>query len=119
MELVSLFETSPKVIEVGVGGTVFNRGESGAEMYGVLEGRVEIRLGDRTLETVDAGGFFGEMALIDASARSATAIAQTRCRLAVMNEERFLFIVQQTPFFALEVMRVFAARLRAMDRRLG
>ncbi len=118
MELSRVFESAPKIVEVGVGETIFARGDGSAEMYGVIEGVVEIRIDDKTLETVTAGAFFGEMALIDASARSASAVAQTRCRLAVLDEERFLFMVQQTPFFAVQVMRVLVARLRAMDRRL-
>jgi CRP-like cAMP-binding protein len=119
MNLVRLFENSPKIIEVGVGDLIFSRGEPGNEMFVVLEGTVEIRLGDRTLETIDAGGFFGEMSLIDTDARSATAVAQTKCRLAAIDEKRFLYMVQQTPFFALQVMRTLVARIRQMNRRLG
>ena len=58
------------------------------------------------------GGIFGELALIDSSPRSAAAVAHTDCRLAVIGERRFIFLVQQTPYFALEVMSVMAQRLR-------
>ncbi len=118
MDLVRLFERSPAILEVGVGDTVFSQGDRGKAMYVILEGTVEIRIGDKSLETVDAGGFFGEMALIDSDRRSATVVAQTNCRLAVVNEERFLSGVQQTPTFALQVMRILVRRLRQMDRRI-
>ncbi|HEU5100134.1 MAG TPA: Crp/Fnr family transcriptional regulator [Roseiflexaceae bacterium] len=62
------------------------------------------------------GGIVGEMALIDDRPRSATAVAATDCRLVPIDERRFTFLVQQTPMFALAVMRVMAERLR---RRLG
>jgi CRP-like cAMP-binding protein len=63
-------------------------------------------------------GFFGEMALIDGGTRSATAIAKTDCKLVPITEKQFLFMVQETPFFALRVMRTLTARLRRVDRRL-
>ena len=54
-------------------------------------------------------------ALVAGEKRSANARAATDCRIVEISEKRFLFLVQQTPFFALEVMRVLAARLRRHD----
>ena len=54
----------------------------------------------------------GELALIDRRPRSATAVAVTACVLAPIDEKQFQFMVQQTPFFALQVMRVLTERLR-------
>ena len=119
MDLTRLFEHASDVLQAPAGETIFAAGDAGnGRMYVVLEGTVEIRLGNRTLDTIEAGGFFGEMALIDESPRSASAIAQTRCRLAVVDEKQFLFMVQQTPFFSLHLMRILAERLRAVNRRL-
>jgi len=81
-------------------------------MFAIVEGTVEIVRGDAVRETLGAGEFFGEMSLIDKSPRSATARAKTDCRIVAIDEKRFGFMVQQTPFFALEVMRTLAARLR-------
>lgn len=64
------------------------------------------------VETLSAGGLFGEMALIDGSPRSATVRAKTLCELAPINEKNFLFLVHETPFFAIAVMRTLADRLR-------
>ncbi len=55
------------------------------------------------------------MALIDNSPRSATAIASTDVILIPISEKQFLFLVSETPFFALMVMRVLARRLRAAN----
>ena len=49
--------------------------------------------------------------------RVATATAQTACRVAEIPEKRFLFLVQQTPYFSLQIMRVMAERLRRMNER--
>jgi len=50
--------------------------------------------------------------------RTATAVAKTPCRLAVIPEKRFLFMVQTTPHFALLIMKVMADRLRRMNARV-
>ena len=58
------------------------------------------------------GGIMGELALIDSKPRSASAVAKTDCRLVPLDDKQFIFLVQQTPFFAIRVMRIMAERLR-------
>jgi CRP-like cAMP-binding protein len=65
------------------------------------------------IERVESGGVFGEMALIDGLPRSATAIAAADCRIAAIDEKRFLRLVEHTPRFALSIMQVITQRLRA------
>jgi CRP-like cAMP-binding protein len=120
MNLARLFENAADILAVDAGKPIFDRGDpGGGKMYVVLTGTVEIRLGDQVLESIEAGGFFGEMALIDDAPRSASAIAQAPSRLAVVDERQFLFMVEQTPFFSLHVMRVLVGRLRGLNRRLA
>lgn len=96
-----------------VAGTVmFREGEPGDVMYGVRTGEVALRVGDSEVEVARTGDFLGELALVDRGPRSARAIAKTDCELVRVDEKRFQFMVTQTPFFAPEVMRVMAARLR-------
>jgi CRP/FNR family transcriptional regulator, cyclic AMP receptor protein len=59
------------------------------------------------------------MALVDKSARSATATALEDCKLAVIDKRRFLFLVHETPTFALQVMASLAERLRATQSGTG
>ena len=94
------------------GDVIFADGDFGEHMFAVLEGDVEIRSGDRVLEMVAVGGVFGELALIDQAPRSATAIAMRDCRLAAVSRERFIALVQRTPYFALDIMKILADRLR-------
>ncbi len=96
---------------------IFRTWDMGAEMYVVLEGEVEITLDSKQLETLGPGEPFGVMALIDQAPRVATATAKTACKLAVIPEKRFLFLVQQRPEFALQIMKVMADRLRKMNER--
>jgi CRP-like cAMP-binding protein len=81
-------------------------------LYVVKKGDVDLVIRDQVVETVGEEGFFGELALIDRSPRSATAIAKTDCVLIKIDERQFLYLIQETPFFALIVMRTMAARLR-------
>jgi CRP/FNR family transcriptional regulator, cyclic AMP receptor protein len=97
------------------GEVIFNEGDAAQEMFVIQRGEVEIRLGNRVLETVLANNIFGEMALIDAAPRSATAVATGDVTVVPVGEKQFLFMVSQTPHFALSVMRVLARRLRAMN----
>lgn len=113
---IDLFRNEPAVT-FDAGAVIFREGEAADAMYAIQEGEVELRLGEVPLESLGAGAIFGEMALVDHFARSATAVARTRCQIVVVPERRFLLLVQQTPFFALQVMRVMAERLRRASRR--
>ncbi len=87
-------------------------------MYVVVEGAIDVRLAGTLLETVEPGGMIGEMALIEQLPRSATAIAKVDSKVSAVDRKRFLFLVQNHPFFALQVMEVLANRLRRMDDTL-
>ena len=112
---LNLFRNSDAAVSKPAGEVLFREGDAGDVMYVVVEGEVELRVGEHTVETLVPGGIFGELALIDSQPRSATAIARTSCRLVSIDQKRFTFLVQQTPFFALQVMRVLADRLRRMN----
>jgi CRP-like cAMP-binding protein len=98
---------------------VFKAGEPGETMYIITEGEVEIRGGSATLDTAGPGSIVGELALIDDEPRSATVVAKTDCRLVPVDRRRFEYMVQETPFFALAVMKVIADRLRRTDARVA
>ncbi len=84
----------------------------------IQSGEVEIRLGNRVLETLPQYSIFGEMALIDNAPRSATAIAASDAKLVPVSEKQFLFLISNTPYFALNVMRIMARCLRAANTAL-
>ena len=97
------------------GEPVFKRGEPADCMYVVAEGEVDLVIGNEHLETLRPSDIFGELALITSEPRSATARARTDCRVVEIPEGRFMYLVQETPNFALEVMRVLTRRLRRHD----
>lgn len=117
MPMTSLFDHSADAKPVAAGTTIFQTGDPRDGMYAVVEGQVDIFVNGKHVETVEKGGIFGEMALIDKENRTGTAVAKTDARIVTVDERRFLFLVQQTPNFALHVMRVLSDRLRRMDER--
>jgi CRP/FNR family transcriptional regulator, cyclic AMP receptor protein len=100
------------------GDVIFREGDPARELFIVQSGEIEIRLGNRVLETLPQYSIFGEMALIDTAPRSATAVAVTDVKLVSVSEKQFLFLISNTPYFALNVMRIMARRLRTANSAL-
>lgn len=113
MKVHGLFQNAQRTMTVPPGGVVFEEGDTGDEMYGIVRGDVELRVGDRVIATLGTDDVFGEMAVVDSSPRMATALARSETELAVIDRHRFLFLVQETPMFALSVMSAMANRFRA------
>jgi CRP-like cAMP-binding protein len=112
---VQIYQKPPSPQTVAAGEVIFVEGESGEVIYGILEGEVELWVKGKAVETIKTGDVFGEGALVhEEHKRASTAIAKTDCRLAFLDREHFLFAVQQTPLFALEVMRSYSDRLRRL-----
>jgi CRP/FNR family transcriptional regulator, cyclic AMP receptor protein len=94
--------------------------DPGDALYVVSAGQVKVVLigedGREVILSVLADGdFFGEMALIDDGPRSATVVAATDVTVVPISEKQFLFLVRETPFFALNVMRTLVRRLRVAN----
>jgi CRP/FNR family transcriptional regulator, cyclic AMP receptor protein len=115
MASLNIFRHEETLHTFAAGQTIFAEGESGEFMYAVIAGEVDIVLGGEVIETVGAGGIVGEMALIDQLPRSATVLARSNCKLAPVNARRFTYLVQETPYFALQVMQIMAERLRRQN----
>ncbi len=115
MPSVEVFKHDPKLERVEAGTTVFLQGDAADFMYVVVEGEIELRLPHVVLEVAGPGSVFGEMALVDASPRSGTAIARTTAQIVPIDRRRFLYLVENTPYFAIEVMRTLSRRLRVLD----
>lgn len=118
MQTLALFRNEADTKQARAGETIFVEGDEGRLMFVVLEGQVRLSVTGRTVEKVGKGGVFGEMALIDDAPRSATATAVTDCTLVPVTAPRFRSLVKESPDFALDIMRLMAARLRSMDKRL-
>ena len=106
--------------EYDVGNVIFEEGSTGRELYVVLGGKIDIVKDSgrtrTTIVTLGKGEFFGEMAVIDGSSRSATAIAAApKTKVMRINHARFVYLVSQQPAFALMIMDALSKRLRASN----
>lgn len=127
MNLIKSRKTSFEILEnadvparhVTAGEVIISEGADSKEMFIIGKGRVGIAVGGRTVEELGAGEIFGEMGLIDYESRSATATALEDRDLVPIDERLFVILVQDTPYFALDVMRPPVGRIRKMNRMLA
>jgi CRP/FNR family transcriptional regulator, cyclic AMP receptor protein len=115
---IGLFRHAKDVKVYEPGQTIFKLGEPPDLMYVVQEGEVEIVYEGNPVEVLGPGDMFGEMSLISDEPRSATAVAKTLRKLVPIDLKRFIFLVEETPYFAVQVMKVMASRIRRMLPRL-
>jgi CRP-like cAMP-binding protein len=100
---------------IASGGDIVVEGSVGTEMFLLRKGQAQVRVNGVAIQEIDAGGIFGEMALIDQSPRGATVTAVADCEVIPIDERLFIVLVQRSPYFGLEVMRTLVGRLRAMN----
>ena len=105
-------------LPLGAGDILFEKGDLGTTMFIVRSGRIEVFDDDVTLETIGPGGILGEMGVVDDEPRSAAARALTAAEVIVIDRPNFEALIHQSTAFAVQVMRVLARRLRAMNRRV-
>jgi len=107
------------VRKIAAGTQILAEGGIGGEMFLLRKGKVEIRVRGKAVEEIGPGGIFGEMALIDQSTRSASVFAVEDSEVIPVDERLFVILVQDAPYFALDVMRTLVERIRAMNERLA
>ena len=122
MSTKDLLYTNKKIV-FKEGEVIFKEDEEDCkEMYVIDSGRVNIvkKVGDTdiTLTTLDEGNFFGEMSLITGSKRSASAVAQTKCKLHTMDKETFEFNLTNDINFMRQIIETLAHRLEETDTNL-
>jgi CRP-like cAMP-binding protein len=111
----AVFVNAREQREVAAGDTIFAEGDSGREMFGLISGAVSLHKGEHTVRILEPGDTFGELSIVSDAARSLTAVATEPSVLAVIGERTFLFLVHETPMFAIQVMRSMADRIRELD----
>src|SRR5947209_4708702 len=110
-ETASALRALLEVEQRPAGGVLFQAGDAGDAMYLIEAGRVRIHIidadgDDVTLAELARGDFFGEMAIIDAKPRSASATVAEEARLAVLARDDFLDFVRRNPDVALKMLAV-------------
>jgi CRP/FNR family cyclic AMP-dependent transcriptional regulator len=138
LKRISLFEglNSPQLARVAAitaerqyqaGDRIFKEGEKGDDFFLILEGRVRISkmlagIGEEALAILDAGSYFGEMAMVDNTPRSADAIAHSSCSLGIIQCEALESLMFTDKDIAYTVLwtfvRTLAVRLRDTNEKI-
>ncbi len=119
MNPADLFAHEENPVVLAAGETLFQAGAAADGMFVVLEGSLNVVVGDKVVETSQRGAILGEMALVDNEPRGATVVAVTACKLAKVDQRRFQRLIQQNPFFATHVMTELVGRIRQMNKLLA
>ena len=116
LDTMHALASNGEVVKLGPGELIFSSGEAGDCMFGLLEGSVQLSWnGDQGHERINAGDVFGAGALVTSDHRRyGNATALTACKVLVMNREKFLFAVQESPMFAIELLGSIDQRLRQL-----
>ena len=115
IETIKILQNNSHIKSFRAGEIIFRQGTEGDIMYGIIDGEVEMLVDYKVVEIIRAGDVFGQGALLHSDhLRTSTAKAKTNCQIASLDQEHFLFAVQETPMFALEVMRSYSDRLRRL-----
>jgi CRP-like cAMP-binding protein len=102
-------------IDFGAGKTLTREGEPGREFFILLEGSAEVTRKGKVLTTRRDGEFFGEIALLCSTPRTATVITTEPTRALVVTDRDFRALVTRTPGIALKVLEAVGERLPADD----
>lgn len=119
MRTEGLFLNAPTRRTVSAGQAIYVEGDVGTHMYGIVSGAVELRKGSVVVASLGPNDVFGERALIDHLPRNLNAVAVVETTLAEIDQSLFLFLVHETPTFALGIMGALASRLRDFDELFG
>jgi CRP-like cAMP-binding protein len=106
--------------DASAGDLLCTEGAPGDEFFVVVEGTAEVSVGGDKVGDVEAGAFFGEMALIDGGERTATIRASTPMQLLVLNRDDFNTMLSNAmPHIAPKLMQVMGERIRGLAEHAG
>jgi len=118
MNKVDYFKNIKDFVTLNVGEVLFEQGDDGDKMYAVREGELDVFYDDVYVATIKAGQYLGEMAMVSERKRHAKVVAKTDCKLIEIDKRRFLYLVQETPTFAIQVMQDMVSSVERMNERI-
>ena len=98
-------------IDLREGKVMTQEGKAGREFFVLLEGNADVTKNGRRINRLSDGDFFGEIALISRSPRTATVTATTPVRALVITDRSFRRLLDETPKIQIKVMEALAERL--------
>jgi CRP/FNR family cyclic AMP-dependent transcriptional regulator len=128
LQSLSIFDETPVTIltdlaplmeqlEVAAGTDVFKEDETGESMYIIASGSIHIHRRSTTLAVLHQHQVFGELSLLDAEKRSATATAKVNCLLFKIDQEPFYQLIDARPEVARGFIKILCSRLRVLNEK--
>jgi CRP/FNR family transcriptional regulator, cyclic AMP receptor protein len=102
-------------LELPEGKQLIRQGERGREFFVLLDGAVDVSRDGATIDTMAAGDFFGEIALVSNVPRTATVTALSPIRLLVITDRDFRAFLEHSPDIQLKVLEALAERLAQLE----
>ncbi len=106
-----------KEMQYEQGTEIFKEGDTGDCMYIIQQGNIKIHKGNTTLAILKEKEVFGELSLLDADTRSASATADTDCILYKIDQEPFYELMDERPEVAKGFIKILCQRLRTMNEK--
>jgi CRP-like cAMP-binding protein len=100
-------------IDLPEGKVLIREGERGREFFVLIEGQAEVTQGPEAIRMLGPGDFFGEIALISRTPRTATVVARSPVRALVITDRAFRTLLERMPDLQPKVMQALAERLNA------
>lgn len=111
--------SSMKERRFSAGDTIASEGQTGIGFFVIEEGEASVTVGGEERATLGAGDYFGEVALIDDGARTATVRAKSDMRAYGITSWEFRPLVEQNANLAWKLLQQMAQRLRESEQRAG
>ena len=119
LDTIAALTRNRKPRNVKSGDVIFQFGEPGESLFGIVSGTIQLSWGDDCVETLGPGSCFGVGALVDPEHRRiGTATAVTDGELLEMNREEFLFAMQELPMFGLEMLHGMEKRVQQFKQSI-
>jgi CRP-like cAMP-binding protein len=96
---------------VPAGRTLIEQNQSAHEFFALIEGTADVRRNDRKVKEMSGGDFFGEIALITKTPRTATVTTTSPARLLVIRGRDFDRVLSEAPSIAVKILRQLGGRL--------
>ena len=98
-------------IDLADGTELIREGDRGREFFVLLEGSADVRKGNRKIRSLGGGDFFGEIALVAHTPRTATVVARSPIRALVITDRAFKSLLEKMPEVQAKVLQALAERL--------
>jgi len=105
-------------LELPSGRELVTQGAAGHECFVIVDGEASVSIDGNEVAQLGPGDHFGELALLDGGARTATVTATSPIKLLVIGQREFAAVLDSVPELARKLLKTLATRLRSLDEQV-